>query len=75
MSNAAQPLDAALDLAATSPDYSTSPQERLAAHLARDLRRHFQQRDDVDFTALGDALAAELADTAAGYTLDHFTER
>ena len=61
-----------LDLNAVTDGYRTSPRERIAAHLADDLRRQFPNLDGVDFFRLAGDLTAELATVAAGYRLEDY---
>ena len=68
-------LDAGLNLSHSSPDYTTSPAERLTAHLARDLARHHPDRHDVDFWALARDLADELTIIAADYHPEHYIRK
>lgn len=63
---------AALDFDAVSPGFHTAPRERIAAHLADDLRRQFPHLDGVDFFRLAGDLTAELATVAAGYHLEDY---
>lgn len=68
-------LDSGLNFCHHSPEYNTSPEDRLRAHLIRDLKRHFPDREDVQFGALARDLAQELTLAAADYHLDHYLHR
>lgn len=61
-----------LDLNAVTAGYRTSPRERIAAHLADDLRRQFPHIEDVDFYRLAHDLVAELVSIAGGYRLEDY---
>ena len=64
---------ARLDLNAVTDGYRTSPRERIAAHLAHDLRRQYPHLDEgVHFYRLACDLADELATVAAGYRLEDY---
>ena len=64
---------AALDFDAVSPGFHTAPRERLAAHLAHDLRRQYPHLDEgVHFYRLACDLVDELVQIAAGYRLEDY---
>lgn len=73
--NELRALDTGLNFSHPSPDYTTSPAERLTAHLARDLARHHPDLDDVDFWALARDLADELTIIAADYHPEHYIRK
>lgn len=52
--------------------HSTTPEERLTAHLTKDLRRQFPDREDVHFHLLAADMAQNFTKLAAMFDLDDY---
>lgn len=63
-----------MDLDAVSPDYATTPEQRLCAHLERDLRRHYP-RAEFDSWGLARDLAAVVVEVARGMAVEDYPAR
>lgn len=63
-----------MDLDAVSPDYATTPGQRLVAHLARDLCRHYPHAE-FDAWGLAEVLAATVVDVARGLEVEDYPAR
>lgn len=63
-----------LDFTEVRPaDYQTTPQQRLEAHLVRDLKRQFPNRKDVHFDLLASNLAAVFTMVAADVDIEAYS--
>lgn len=64
-----------IDLSAQSPDFSTTPEDRIRANLTCEIRRHLPKDRTLLYGKLARDLAADLVKIASTYDLDYYRKK